>query len=101
MFLSLYRSPNTTVFYNIKLGNTFRPFEFNDSDNTTPETNKDIPVGKFLPKNIDIRFTWSRGTTLVHKQYQFINRLITDSGSTTANDYLDRCIQIRLGSIFQ
>ena len=101
MFLSLYRSPNTTVFYNFEVGNTFRPFEFNDSDNTTPGTNKDIPVEKFLPKNIEIRFTWTRETTLVHKQYQFINRLITDSGSTTTNDYLDRCIQIRLGSICQ
>ena len=101
MCLSLYTSSKTTVFHNIDVGKTFRPFEFNDSDNTAAGTNKGIPVEKYFPKNIAIMFSCSRETTLVQKQHQFINRLITDLGSTTTNDYLDRCIQNRLDSICQ
>ena len=65
MCLSLYTSPKTTVSHNIDVGKTFRPFEFNDSDNTAAGTNKGIPVEKFFPKNIAIRFVCSRETTLV------------------------------------
>ena len=45
-------------------------------------TNKDIPVEKFLPNKIDIRFACSRQTTVVDRQNQFINRQITNSATT-------------------
>ena len=77
----------------IAVDKSFRSFDFNHSGNnscqaSTAGTNKDIPVEKFLPSNISIRFACSRGTTMVNKQCQFINIKITDSVTTT-NDYSD------------
>ena len=34
---------------------------------------------KFFPDNIEIRSTRSRGTAMVNKQYQFVNREIINS----------------------
>ena len=81
----------------IAVDKTFSSFDFNDSGNNSCQatvpvsaagTNKDIPVEKFLPSNTEIRFACSRGTKMVNEQYQFINRKITDSATTT-NDYSD------------
>ena len=101
MFESFQESQNNST----AVDKTFTSFDLNDTGNifcqaTVPVsaagTNQGDSVGIFLPEN-DIRFACSRETTMMGKRYQFINRQITDSATTTI-DYLDRCIKNRLGA---
>ena len=87
--LILFRNPNITVLQLTKLLGHFTSTIqaiLATIQATVPVyasgTNKDIPVEKFSPNNIDIRFACSRETTVVEKQNLFINRQITNSATT-------------------
>lgn len=96
--LGSYQEPKNN---SIAVGKSFRSFDFISLGSSSCQatllvfasgTNKDIPVEKFFKSNIFIRFACSRRTTVMDEQYQFINRQITDSATTTINDYSDRSI---------
>ena len=95
--LGSYQEPKNN---SIAVDKSFRSFNFINLGSSSCQatllvfasgTNKYIPV-EFFQSNIFIRFACSRRTTVVDEQYQFINRQITDSATTTINDYSDRCI---------
>ena len=96
--LGSYQEPKNN---SIAVDKSFRSFDFINLGSSSCQatllvfasgTNKDIPVEKFFQSNIFIRFACSRRTTVMDEQYQFINRQITDSATTTINDYSDRSI---------
>ena len=86
MFASAHETRNSTT----EVDKTVRSFYFaglgDTSHQTTVQcrvyaagTDKGTPMKKFFPDNIEIRSTRSRGTAMVNKQYQFVNREIINS----------------------